>query len=344
MRSKLTQLGVERLRVPAEGAVTLWDENLPGFGVRVSPRGRKTWIATYRVNGRAVMQTLGTTATVPKLADARDAARGAMLKAKAGVNPVEERRAAARAAEADKAATKAAAREAIEGRFEAVARRWLADGWRRSRAKRRWSSRFAAEVKRIVEHDVFPEWRDRPIRSITKADVDALLDAKSSRRERPRKGMENGADVQANRVLARLKTLFGWALAEGCVAADPTAGVTIRGQETERDRWLDDDELVWFWRGCERAGSPYGSIFRLMLLTGQRENEVPALRWAEINLETKTWTIPRERTRATGRTTCTSLARSCARRRGWLAIWCSRPASGPRSAASRSRRTASTPR
>ena len=286
-RSNLTQLSVERLRPPTEGAVTYWDKMLPGFGLRVSSRGRKTWLCVYRVAGKPVMETLGTMAVVPRLADARDAAREAMRKAKAGVHPVAERRAAARAAEADKAAAVSAAREAIEGRFEAVARRWLAEGWRRSKAKRRWSPGYAAEVRRIVEHDVFPQWRDRPIRSIAKADVDAILDAKAARRERPRKGTENGADVQSNRMLARLKTLFAWALAEGCVAADPTAGVTIRGQETERDRWLDDDELAWFWRGCERAGWPYGSIFRLMLLTAQRESEVAGMRWSEVDLDKK---------------------------------------------------------
>lgn len=228
MRSDLTQLGVERLKPPAEGAITYWDKNLPGFGVRVSPRGNKTWIATYRVNGRAVMQTLGTTATGPKLADARDAAREAMRKAKAGVNPVDERRAAARRAEADKATASADAREAVEGRFEAVAERFLAEGWRwRKKRKQPWAPKYAAEVRRILEHDVVPRWGERPLRGITKHDMNELLDAKAKTRERSRRGAEGGAAVQANRVLTRLRTLFAWAASQDLIDADPSAASRV---------------------------------------------------------------------------------------------------------------------
>src|ERR1051325_7153583 len=87
-RMKLTQLGVERLRAPTGGqAVTYWDLNLPGFGLRVSPRGRKTWVAMYRVaGGKEVMETIGTTMLIPSLADARDRARTSIDKARRGVH------------------------------------------------------------------------------------------------------------------------------------------------------------------------------------------------------------------------------------------------------------------
>jgi hypothetical protein len=62
---KLTQIAVERLR-PIDGRETTFNDNqLPGFGVRVSPRGRKTWVARYRIAGREIMQSLGTTAAIP---------------------------------------------------------------------------------------------------------------------------------------------------------------------------------------------------------------------------------------------------------------------------------------
>lgn len=67
--------------------------NLPGFGIRVS-KFRQTWIATYTVNGskKQVLETLGTTKLIPKLGDAREAARASILRAHAGINPVAERR------------------------------------------------------------------------------------------------------------------------------------------------------------------------------------------------------------------------------------------------------------
>jgi integrase len=303
-RTTFTQLAIDRIKPPPAGRVTYWDKTLPGFGLRVaaprpgSAEGRKTWIAMGRVDGKAVMETIGTLAQIPKVERAREKAREAIGKMRAGAKPLEERRDDRRRREAEAAAAAAAAIEAINGRFEVVARSWLAEGWQRSKQRRRWSTSYADEVKRMLEHDVFPSWSDRPIKSITRKDVDALLDAKAARRERRRKGRENGAEVQANRVLTRLRTLFGWAIAQGHIDADPSAGVAIRGEETERERYLDDDEIGWFWRGTERAGWPFGSIFKIMLLTAQREGEVAGMRWSELDFDRQTWIIPPERTKS----------------------------------------------
>jgi integrase len=290
---------IDRINPPASGTKAVWDKRLPGFGLRISATGRKTWIAVYRVSktSRVIWETLGNTYRM-ELDEAKALAKPILEMASKGKDPAEERRKADEARQAALAAEAEAARQAVEDRFEKVAERWVEHGWQRSRSKRRWSEGYQYEVKRILKHDVFPHWGTLPIKSITRADVVALLEAKASRRERPRKGMKNGAGVQANRILTRLRTLFAWAQAEGIVGVDPTAGVAIQGEENERDRCLDDSEIVWFWRGCERVGSPYGSIFRLLLLTAQREDEIAALRWSEIDLDQCTWTIPRERTKS----------------------------------------------
>jgi len=67
---------------------------LPGFGLRISDRGRKTWQALYRLNGKMIRESFGTIAKVPNVGDARELARQSMTKASAGANPVEEKRAA----------------------------------------------------------------------------------------------------------------------------------------------------------------------------------------------------------------------------------------------------------
>jgi hypothetical protein len=92
-RIKFTQSVCERLPVPADGYVIHWDMGLPGFGLRISAKGRKSWIAQYRVSGREVQETLGTMAVIPSLAEARDRARQSMNKAHSGVHPVHERKA-----------------------------------------------------------------------------------------------------------------------------------------------------------------------------------------------------------------------------------------------------------
>jgi integrase len=298
-RVAFTQLAVDRLKPPAGGRETYWDKLTPGFGLRISApkpgsrEGRKTWIAMGRVDSKAVMVTLGTLAQIPKVDKARQAAREAILKMKGGVSPVAERRDEAKRRRAEAEREAAAEREAVEGRFAVVAERFLAE-----HIERKCSPKYAVEVRRILEHDVLPRWGDRAIREITKADVNDLLDAKASIRELPRKGTNGGAGIQANRTLTRLRTLFAWAAAQDLVNADPTAGVLPRGKERTRDRVLDDDEIVWFWRGADAAGWPFGPVFKLLLLTAQRESEVAGMRWSELDLDKRVWMIPRERTKS----------------------------------------------
>ena len=74
------------------------DNQLPGFGLRISETGRKTWVVVYRVRGRLVRETLGTAAVIPNVADARSRARESLQKARAGINPVEEKRGSEQAA------------------------------------------------------------------------------------------------------------------------------------------------------------------------------------------------------------------------------------------------------
>src|SRR5437764_11106275 len=102
---KLTQIAVDRLRPPATEAVTFWDVQCPGFGLRVSPRGRKTWVAQYRVRGgKEVLETIGTTALIPSVGDARERARASMLFARQGVHPVQQREVAEAALRAEEGA------------------------------------------------------------------------------------------------------------------------------------------------------------------------------------------------------------------------------------------------
>jgi integrase len=299
-RITFTQLAVDRLKPPAEGRETHWDRHLPGFGLRVSaPRpgsreGRKTWVAMGRVDGKPVMATLGTLAQIPKVEKARDAARAALLKMKSGTNPLNERRAEAarRRAEAEEAAARA--EEAQEGRFAAVAERFVAAPKKRGGAR---SPGYADELRRMLKHDVLPKWGDRSVRSITRSDVNDLIDAKARSRNRPRKGAGPGASIQANRLLAALRALFRWAAAQALVDADPTSGVLARGAEEDRDRVLDRREFFFMWHGSDRIGRPFGPIFKLLALTGARKNEVAAMRWAEVDLEQRIWTIPSARTK-----------------------------------------------
>src|SRR4051794_11672266 len=194
--SRFTQLAGDRLTAPATGPVIHWDRSLPGFGVRITVNGAKSWVAMYRVNGKTVIETIGAVARIPKIDGARKLARESMARAAAGENPVTER--------------KERARKAAATTFRAVAERYVERYAKKHTKPTTWK-----ELQRQLDVDVFPKWTTREIVSITRQDVGDLLDRIERR----------GSPVQANRTLARLKTLFAWALREEFIQNDPTARV-----------------------------------------------------------------------------------------------------------------------
>jgi integrase len=270
---KLTQPAIERLKPPASGRVEYWDSQLPGFGLRISESGRKTWVAMYRVGRKLVRETIGTSAVIANVADARDRARQSMQKAQAGTHPIAERRMREQSASAET--------EKVPDRFREIADRYVERYAKKHTKPTTWK-----ELRRQLEVDVFPKWGDRPIASIMRHDVAGLLAGIADR----------GSPVQANRTLARLKTLFKWALDEELVASDPTARVRKLVKETARARALSDDEIRIFWSACDKLGWPFGPMFKLLLLTAQRRDEVGGVEWPEIDITNRRlWTIPREK-------------------------------------------------
>ena len=280
MARVLTQLIVERFNPPTSGRVVHWDALVPGFGLRISDKNSRSWIAMYRIKSKTVMQTLGSLALIPKVDDARQRAREAIIAARAGVNPVEEKRVEQAAAEAERVT------------FATVADRWMGEY-----VERNCSESLIRERRRILGRDILPKWSEQLAREITKSDVNDLLDLKANRRDRARKGRTDGAGVQSNRTFSLLTALFNWAASQDLVETNPTAGVRRRVKEVPRDRLLDDDELVRFWGACDAMGLPFGPLFQLLLLTAQRRDEVGGMRRSELDLEKRIWTIPGERTK-----------------------------------------------
>jgi integrase len=268
-RLRLTQVAVEKLKPPSEGRSIHWDRHLPGFGLRVTRNGQKSWVAMYRVGGRSVMETLGKFERIPKVDEARELARQAMQRAAAGEHPTEAKERRKREAEKVAASNFGAAAALYVERY----------------AKRHTKPQTWREVERQLRVDVLPRWANRPISSITRDDVRRLLERIA----------ERGAPVQANRVRMRLSTLFNWAVREELIATNPVEHVDAVVKEAARDRILTDPEIVAFWTGCDRLGYPFGPLFRLLLLTGARRNEVAQMEWRELDLEARTWTIPASR-------------------------------------------------
>jgi len=267
---KLTDLFVERAPAPVNGRVEYFDAGFPGLALRVTENGRKSWSLFYRFNGRLRRFTIGSYPGI-KPGQARREATHALERVRQGIDPADEKR-ARRDTPSPEAET-----------FEALAQGYLERHVRKNSATVTYQ-----EAKRDLEYNVLPKWRNRPIASISRRDAIDLIDGL----------VERGVEIQANRTLARLRALFNWAIEKDRISASPVDHMKPPTKERARDRALTDDEILWFWQGCDEIGWPFGPIFKLLLLTAQRRDEVGGMKWTEIDVDKRTWTLPRHRVKS----------------------------------------------
>jgi integrase len=105
---------------------------------------------------------------------------------------------------------------------------------------------------------------------------------------------------QAHNVLGHTKTFFNWAIERGIYGVETSPCDRIKpgrliGRRVPRQRVLSDPEIKAFWRAAGRLGYPFGTLFQMLLLTGQRRSEVAEARWREFDLPNRVWTVPPER-------------------------------------------------
>lgn len=247
---------------------TYFDQKTTGLVLRVNQQ-TKAWYFVYRNGSQPEWLKLGTYPAV-SLADARTAARDARHAIDVdGIDPAVERR-------QEPPAPVAEPRVFTFADFVPV---FVA--FQKGRTKT-WQD----DEAKIARH-ILPAWQALPLRSITRTHVHELLDTVAGK----------GLTVGVNRIQAVISRLFTVALDRGLVDAHPAARVIKRFKEQPRDRVLSDDELRQLWLGLDEHPGAASDAIRLRLLLAQRGKETADMRWAEIDLETATWTLPRARTK-----------------------------------------------
>jgi integrase len=264
---KLTDLFVERAQPPTHGRVEYFDASFPGLALRITATGSKSWCAFYRFHGRLRRFTIGAYPAI-KPAQARREATAALERLREGFEPAEEKR------------TRRDRRSTETDTFAAVAHDYLERHLRRNSAGSTYK-----EAKRDLEQNAITNWRIRPLASISRGDVIDLIDGIVAR----------GAEIQANRTLARLRAMFNWAIEKDRLAVSPVARMKLPTKEQPRDRVLTEDELRWLWSAADEINWPFGPLAKLLLLTAQRRDEVAGMEWLELNLAKRTWVIPRHK-------------------------------------------------
>jgi len=107
--------------------------------------------------------------------------------------------------------------------------------------------------------------------------------------------IESGSGpVARNRIRSSLSAFFAWAIREGLTETNPVSGTGTADEGQGRDRVLTETELHQI-LGALRQDHPFSDIIRLLILTGQRREEIGGLRWSEIDLERGLIVLPPER-------------------------------------------------
>lgn len=239
----------------------VWDESIKGFGARFSRSGAVSYVLQYRMGGRETSTrryTIGNHGSPWTPATAREEAVRISLMIAQGIDPVE--------------ADNQRRRIAIDLAFENYANQFIAScrraGWR-------------GLVERSIRIYVKPVLGKKPLPNIKRHDIISVLD-------------HMPAQQAANRrnVYAVLRRLFAWAVSRGDIERSPMEGMEAPPPGKARDRWLSDPELVRVWQQSFHTNRHFGAIVRLLILTGQRREEVASLSWEELDREERMWSLP----------------------------------------------------
>lgn len=283
-KAKITKRAVDAMQAGQRDAF-LWDTDLTGFGLKVSPSGGKTYIFQYRLarpgEAKSTAPRRYTIGRHGALApdQARELAHKLAAMVATGTDPFEveaERRAAK-----DLARNEAEQRARIESdlAFDRYAPLWLAD-YEHEKGRRPSSVRLATG---IVSNHLTPAFKSKPMPHIDRADLQKVLDAIPPKQKALRRA-----------VYAYASVLFGWAVKRGDIAANPIDAMGKPEAPKARERVLADTELAKIWQ-ASHADAVFGPFYRLLILTGQRRAEVAGMEWAELDKSAAIWTIPADR-------------------------------------------------
>ena len=262
-KKKLTIRLIEEAQ-PSSKDVIVWDSELTGFGLKVTPKGKKTFFLQYRtLDHIARKPTIGAYPSM-KPEKAREIARDMAVEVRKGGDPSLTRQ------------VKRASRG--DGTVEQLFEDYLA-------FKEKQGRRSTRQIKQVFKYNVLPVLGKRKVEEVTRTDVTKLLDNIAER-----------SISVAGGTRRQLSAFYNWAiprLPDG--TSNPVTNAGRPPAVKRRERFLSDKELKLLWAVLEKEKEPWRTALRLMILTGQRVNEVLLADWDEFDLARKLWTIPAER-------------------------------------------------
>jgi integrase len=258
---KFTARNTESLACRGKTETTYFDSSLPGFGLRCRASGVRRWVVQYEsVDGGTKRITLGSPAVLT-LGQARRIARAHLAKRALGEDP---------------AADKVEARKAARLTLGAVIDQYMAAHQNKLRL-------LTLRHRRRYLRDWWEPLHRTPISKLTRRDIAPYL---------------NGPPAAAGRARSCLMGCCTWAMEQGYIETNPVIGTGKPDKNIgPRERVLSAAELVKIWLACD-GPCAYGTIVRLLIVTGCRRQEVGSMAWSELDREEGTWTIPAVRAKS----------------------------------------------
>jgi integrase len=212
MKRHLTELTIQRAKLPARGYSQIFDLGYPGLALRIGHGGAKSFEHMYREAGILRRVNLGRWPALT-LAEAREKWRQTREAISKGEAPVAKGKGPL---------------------FETVIEEWV----RRDQAESKASSLY--QLSRIIERDLLPAWRGKAITSITKKDdIIPVLN-----------GIYDRSPSSAQKTDAYLRRFFKWCRGQDILMANPMEGLDAISPPAARERVLSDAELAKIWRAA----------------------------------------------------------------------------------------------
>ncbi len=273
MKAKITKRLVDTTN-PQDRDVFVWDTEVHGFGLKVTPGGRKVYILQYRMGGRGHPTRRYTIGNHGGLTpdQARDISKKLRGQIAGGKDPIE--------IEKDERRKEAEARADQTQTFGKLAEQYI--------EKECPNLARGSDVESVIRRQIIPALGSMPCAQIRMRDALPLIDDL----------LASGKPAAAHKLREIIRRL-GHYLVEQDIGIDvsPFARRTSRISKVERDRKLRDDEIAALWKACETVGYPFGPLVELLILTGQRRNEVGGMIRGEVDLGKAEWIIPANRSK-----------------------------------------------
>lgn len=278
--SELSAIDVRRLTKPGFHAVG----GVAGLLMQVTRTGAKSWVLRARIGGRRRDMGLGGFPNVT-LARAREKAREAREQIDQGIDPVQARRDARAASDAQNAKTITFAR---------AAEKFLTSKTREFR-----NAKHAAQWSTTIEKYANPVIGTLPVDRVELAHIVELLN---------RDNLWIEKTETASRVRGRVEAVLNWATVSGYRSGpnpaqwrgnlDAVLPKPSKVKQTEHFKALPISELPGFMADLRKREGTGARALEFTILTAARSGEVRGATWSEIDLEARTWTVPAARMKA----------------------------------------------